>query len=48
MIDYDAKTALDVSKVVTARTKADIDTSLEVLYTCKMSTYDMDIAKVTS
>ncbi|CAK4210167.1 unnamed protein product [Aphanomyces euteiches] len=46
LIDHDTKSALDVSKVITAHTKADIDTSLEMLYTCKMSTYDMDIAKI--
>ncbi|ETW01082.1 hypothetical protein H310_06705 [Aphanomyces invadans] len=47
MLDHDAKTAQDVSKFMANPSKEDVDTSLEMLYTCKMSTYAMDIAKIT-
>ncbi|RHY92522.1 hypothetical protein DYB35_000374 [Aphanomyces astaci] len=46
LLDHDARTAQDVSKFIMHPSKEAIDTSLEMLYTCKMSTYHMDIAKV--
>ncbi|KAF0686561.1 Aste57867_21655 [Aphanomyces stellatus] len=47
LLDHDAKSAKDMSKFMANPSKEDIENGLEMLYTCKMSTYNADIAKMT-